>query len=119
MSVLNPHKTEFSTDSTVSNCDIRHINSPLRCATFSPVMETEHQLCVRFEAELASIAALDRVYYLNPCPTLDGRRNYAARQIQLEEIRSKFYLEFGICHQVPVSPFHSRCRSIFRRTRLP
>lgn len=81
-------------------------------------METEHHLCVRFEAELAAIAALDRAYYLNPCPTLAERRNYAARKLQLEEVRSRFYREFEMCHQVLVSTFYRRCRSIIRKARL-
>ena len=81
-------------------------------------MENEHQLCVRFEAELATIAALDRAYYLNPFPTLAERRNYAARKIQIEEVRSRFYREFEMCHQVPMSAFHRRCRSIIRGARL-
>ncbi len=82
-------------------------------------MEAEKQLCLRFEAELAGIAELDRLYYLNPCPTLAERRDYAARQIRLEEMRLRFYSGFVVCHQESVSPFHPRCRSIIRRARLP
>ena len=32
-------------------------------------METEHEICVRYEAELAAFAELDRIYYRNPYPT--------------------------------------------------
>lgn len=56
-------------------------------------MQTEHQICAQFEAELAAIAALDRRYYLNPSPTISERAAYAARQVQLESMRSRFYKE--------------------------
>lgn len=58
-------------------------------------METEAQICRRYEAELASIAALDHHYYLNPCPTRSDRADYAARQDQLQSIRSRFYGELA------------------------
>lgn len=81
-------------------------------------METEHQLCQRYESELASIAALDHLYYKDPSPSLSERRGYAARQVQLEEIRSRFYAEFQICHQASLNAFQRRCRSFIRRSRL-
>ena len=80
-------------------------------------METDDELCAKFEAELASIAALDQLYYTNPSPTLAERREYAAREVQLEEMRSRFYEEFRSCRQVAVSHFRRRCRSIIRRLR--
>jgi hypothetical protein len=33
-------------------------------------MESEDQLCARYQRQFAAIAALDRRYYRNPCPTL-------------------------------------------------
>jgi hypothetical protein len=55
------------------------MNSPLICGNFSSLMESEHELCIRFEVELARIAALDRIYYLNPSPSLAERREFAQR----------------------------------------
>jgi hypothetical protein len=80
-------------------------------------METEGQICRRYEAELARIAALDHVYYRSSCPTLAQRRDYAVRQAQLEGVRSKLYLELDILHRSAVIPFHRRCRSVIRRPR--
>lgn len=74
-------------------------------------METEDQICRRYEAELERIAALDHAYYRCPCPTLAERRDYAARQAQLEDIRSKLYRSAAM-------PFHRRCRSVIRRPRV-
>lgn len=62
-------------------------------------METEAEICRRYEAELSAIAALDRCYYLAPCPTRSDRADYAARQNQLQGIRSRFYAELA----------HARC----------
>ena len=80
-------------------------------------METESQLCARYEAELASIAAVDRRYYLSPCPTLAERQDYAARQLQLEEIRSCFYVDLNACrlNHLYMRQFR-RCRSMVRRS---
>lgn len=58
-------------------------------------METEGQLCARYQKQMAAIAALDRRYYLNPCPTIAERRNYATRQAQLEAIRSLLYADLA------------------------
>lgn len=76
-------------------------------------METEDRILARFEAELATIAALDRLYYLNLCPSADDRREYAARQIKLEGTRFRFYAELAYirrCRQL------RRCRSIIHRS---
>jgi hypothetical protein len=78
-------------------------------------METEDQICTRYERELARIAARDHVYYRSLCPNLAERREYAARQAQLEEVRSRLYLELDILHRSAVIPFHRRCRSVIRR----
>ena len=81
-------------------------------------METEDQLYARYEAELALIAAVDRCYYLSPCPTLAERRNYAARQVQLEELRVRFYIDLNTCRlkHLYMRQFR-RCRSVIRRSR--
>ena len=58
-------------------------------------METDNSILRRYELELAAIAALDHGYYLLPSACLEERRNYAARQLQLEEIRSRLYLDLA------------------------
>ena len=58
-------------------------------------METEHEICRRYESQLAEMAALDRRYYINPNPTLADRAAYAARQALLADTRSRFYSEIG------------------------
>ena len=58
-------------------------------------METEAQICRRYALKLARIAALDQSYYLNPCTSRTDRRNYAARQEYLEELRFQFYASFA------------------------
>ena len=41
-------------------------------------MHMENVIFKRYEAELASIARLDRCYYLAPCPSRSERAAYAA-----------------------------------------
>jgi hypothetical protein len=79
-------------------------------------METEREICKRYEAEFAAIAALDRRYYLTPSASLDERREYAARKAQLEKMRSRFYAELAMCREPGVSHFR-RCRSFIRSSR--
>ena len=79
-------------------------------------MENEDQICKRYEAEFAAIAALDRLYYLIPSATIDERREYAARQARLEEMRSRFYSEIATRREGTVRPFR-RCRIFVRRIR--
>jgi hypothetical protein len=79
-------------------------------------METEGQICRRYEAEFAKIAILDRRYYLTRCASLDERREYAARRAQMEEMRSRFYAELADCRLHIVAFRH--CRT-FRRNRRP
>ena len=79
-------------------------------------METEHEICMQYEAELAAIAALDRRYYLTPSASVAQRRDYAARKVQLEEMRSRFYAEIAKCRELPVHYFR-RCRSFIRKSR--
>ena len=81
-------------------------------------METEDQICRRYVAELERIAALDHAYYRSLCPTLAERRDYAARQAELEEVRSRLYLELDISRRSGVISFHRHCRSVIRRSRL-
>jgi hypothetical protein len=58
-------------------------------------MEAEYQIFARYEGAFAAIAALDRAYYLNTSPTSADRRDYAARQDQLAEMRARFYGELA------------------------
>lgn len=76
-------------------------------------METEEQICRRYEAALAAIAALDRRYYVNPSPTLADRADYASRQTQLENTRAMLYAELNAFRQNSLRQ-PSRCRSIIR-----
>lgn len=79
-------------------------------------MEAEDQICKRYEAAFAAIAALDRRYYLNPCASVVERRDYAVRQSQLQEIRSRFYAELAVCRNSTCGAFR-RCRFLVRRDR--
>jgi hypothetical protein len=81
-------------------------------------METEAQICRQYEAELARIAALDNAYYRTPCPSLAERRDYAARQAQLEEVRSRLYRELDSLRRSASVPSHRRCRLVRRRPRF-
>ena len=84
-------------------------------------METEEEIFTRYEAELASIAVLDRRYYLTRSPTLAERRDYATRQLRLDETRSRFYAELTTCrleHSHYIRQFR-RCRSIISRSHVP
>ena len=79
-------------------------------------METEHEICKRYEAEFATIAALDRHYYLTPSASVDERGEYAARKAQLEEMRLWFYAELATWRERGVRHF-CRCSSFIRRSR--
>lgn len=78
-------------------------------------METEDEICTRYEAALAAIAAHDLRYYLIPSASLEERREYAARKAQVEEMRSRFYAEITICRERGMRHFR-RCRSFIRRS---
>lgn len=78
-------------------------------------METEDQLCKRYEIELAAFAALDRRYYLSSCPTLADRTAYATRQEQLEQKRYQFYAELKEIRELMRL---RRCRSVVRQSAL-
>jgi len=77
-------------------------------------MKNGDQICRRYAAEFAAIAALDRRYYLNRSASVTERLDYAARQVQLEEMRLRLYEELAICRQTGVCQFR-RCRSLIRR----
>jgi hypothetical protein len=84
-------------------CDIRHRTATLSCSSLLLVVETEDQICRRFKAELAAIAALDHRYYMDASPTVAERADYAARQVQLESTRSRFYSKLGSL-RAPATP---------------
>ena len=54
-------------------------------------MDTEAEIYIRYAAELAELAALDRVYYLNPAASRAHRVDYYRRQDQLERVRTRLY----------------------------
>lgn len=80
-------------------------------------METEHEICKRYEAELAAIAALDRRYYLKASLSTAERRDYAARQDRLEMMRSQFYAELARLRDSGARESR-RCRYFIFRSRL-
>lgn len=96
------------------SCDIDHTNPQVTYSRLLP-MGTEDQICERYEAELAIIAALDRHYYLTSSATLAQRSDYAARQDQLEEIRRRFYAELKACRERYGFRQFRRCRSFMSR----
>ena len=73
----------------------------------------ENVIFQRYEAELASIARLDRCYYLASCPSRSERAAYAARQAQLEDTRTRLYAELAALKQF--GQFR-RCRSVIRQS---
>jgi len=79
-------------------------------------VETEDQICRRFEAELAAIAVLDRRYYSSLSPTVAERADYVARQAQIENTRSRFYAELGFVWEYSLRQFR-RCRFLAARSR--
>jgi hypothetical protein len=58
-------------------------------------MDAETKISICYEAELAEIADLDRIYYLNAAASRADRAAYYRRQDQLEKIRSRLYAELG------------------------
>jgi hypothetical protein len=79
-------------------------------------METEHEICKRYEHEFAAIAALDRRYYLTPSASVDERREYAVRKTRIEEMRCQFYAELAKCREHGMCHFR-HCRAFIRRSR--
>lgn len=74
-------------------------------------MQTEEEICSRYEVAFSSIAALDRRYYLNPSASISERRDYAARQELLVQLRYRFYTELRACREYASI---RRCRSVIR-----
>jgi hypothetical protein len=58
-------------------------------------MDTETEISICYEAELAEIADLDRIYYLNAAASRADRADYYRRQDQLGQIRSRLYAELS------------------------
>jgi hypothetical protein len=77
-------------------------------------VETEDRICKRYEADFAVIAVLDRRYYLTPSASVDARRDYAARQAQLEEMRLRLYAELALCRECSAARLFRRRRSFIR-----
>ena len=61
-------------------------------------MDTNTDICRRFESQLAVIFAMDHAYYNNPAPTAKDRIDYFAREQRLEQIRLRFYAELDALH---------------------
>ena len=61
-------------------------------------MDTNTDICRRFESQLAVIFAMDHAYYINPAPTAKDRIDYFARQQRLQQIRRLFYAELDALH---------------------
>lgn len=78
-------------------------------------MKTEDELCDRYQKRFAAIASLDGRYYQNPCPSLAERREYATRQSQLEELRTRLYADLAALRAC--REFRS-CRSVMRQSRF-
>jgi hypothetical protein len=58
-------------------------------------MGTETEISICYEAELAEIADLDRIYYLNAAASRADRAAYYRPQDQLEQSRSRLYAKLG------------------------
>lgn len=61
-------------------------------------MDTETDICRRFESQLAVIFALDHAYYIKPAPNIKDRSDYFAREQRLEQIRLRFHAELDALH---------------------
>lgn len=75
----------------------------MRCRykTVTASSECEFAICERYSAKLAAIAALDRVYYASPSPSLAERVKYYQRQAVLERMRLRLYAELDRVRQRP------------------
>jgi hypothetical protein len=58
-------------------------------------MDTETEIAICYEAELAEIAFLDRLYYQKAAPSRADRADYYRRQDQLERVRARLYAELS------------------------
>lgn len=91
-----------------NSCDICHIFSQ---GDFAKVqsMDSETEICSRYEAELAGIARLDQAYFTNPRPTAADKASYVERQRRLEQLRTRFYLELSACRHPEAAKPPSFC----------
>jgi len=69
---------------------------PCREITGKGPYTAQPDIYMRYAAELETIAALDREYYLNPLPNLAERAEYYKRQEYLEQIRQRLYSESSV-----------------------
>jgi hypothetical protein len=58
-------------------------------------MDTETEISICYEAELAEIAELDRHYYQRATASRADRADYYRRQDQLERARARLYVELS------------------------
>ena len=58
-------------------------------------MDTETEISICYEAELAEIAELDRLYYQQAAASRADRADYYRRQDQLERARARLYVELS------------------------
>jgi hypothetical protein len=58
-------------------------------------MDTETETYIRYEAELAEIALLDRLYYQKAAASSADRADYYRRQDQLERVRARLCAELS------------------------
>jgi len=64
-------------------------------------MDTETEISICYEAELAEIANLDRIYYLNAAASRADRADYYKRQDRLEQVRTRLYAELSTARKKP------------------
>jgi hypothetical protein len=69
---------------------------PCRKITGKGSYTSQPDIYMRYAAELETIAALDREYYLNPSPNLAERAEYYKRQEYLEQTRQRLYSESSV-----------------------
>lgn len=58
-------------------------------------MDTETEISICYETELAEIAALDRLYYQTVAASRADRADYYRRQDRLGQIRTRLYAELS------------------------
>jgi hypothetical protein len=66
-------------------------------------MDTETEIFIRYEAELAEIARLDRLYYQKAAAGRADRADYYRRQDQLERVRARLCVELSAEKKEPKS----------------
>jgi len=74
-------------------------------------VESETELCARYEREMAELAAVDHFFYLNRAASRTERANYAARQDRLETVRVRLYSELTSLRELRRL---RRCRVLIR-----